>query len=69
MKKKNENKKQVPKLEKKDLPPQFNIYDMEININSILGFVKGWDIKYSNIGIKQNEKYKKANSYILYNRK
>ena len=23
------------------------IYDMEININSILGFLRGWEIKYS----------------------
>ena len=58
------NKKGPPKLEKHDLPPNFNIYDMEININSILGFVKGWDIKYSDNGKKQNEKYKKKPTVI-----
>ena len=31
------------------------IYDMEININSILGFLKGWEIKYSGKGKEKNE--------------
>ena len=25
---------------------EINLYDMEININSILGFIHGWEIKY-----------------------
>ena len=41
-----------------DLEHQSNIYDMEININSILGFIKGWDIRYSENGKKQCERYK-----------
>ena len=33
--------------------PNEKIYDMEININSILGFLRGWEIKYSNGGRKK----------------
>lgn len=29
------------------------VYDLEINVNSILGFLKGWDIKYSEEGEKR----------------
>lgn len=42
-----------------DSNTQQKIYDIEININSILGFVKGWDIKFSKLGKKQYEYYKK----------
>lgn len=31
------------------------VYDLEINVNSILGFLKGWDIKYSEEGKKRND--------------
>ena len=31
------------------------IYDMEININSILGFLRGWEIKYSKEGKEKND--------------
>ena len=34
-----------------------NLYDLEININSILGFLKGWDIVFGKDG---REKYEKA---------
>ena len=27
-----------------------NLYDLEININSILGFLKGWDITFGKNG-------------------
>ena len=32
---------------------EINLYDMEININSILGFVHGWEIKYHAQGGKK----------------
>ena len=35
------------------------VYDFEININSILGFLKGWTIKYSKEGKKRYEFTKK----------
>ena len=41
------------------------LYDMEININSILGFSRGWDIKYSKDGKKQFEYYKR-NPTVIY---
>ena len=34
-----------------------NLYDLEININSILGFLKGWDITFGKDG---REKYERA---------
>ena len=38
---------------------RLNLYDLEININSILGFLKGWDIVYGKDGEKKYEKAKK----------
>ena len=37
---------------------EIKLYDMEININSILGFIHGWDIKYHAEGGK--DKYELA---------
>ena len=31
----------------KNLAPEKTFYDLVININSILGFIKGWNIQYS----------------------
>ena len=45
--------------------PNEKIYDMEININSILGFLRGWEIKYSNGGRKKNE-YAKRNKTKIF---
>ena len=42
-----------------------NPYDMEININSILGFLKGWDIIYSNGGRKKYEFAKRNKTKIF----
>ena len=36
-----------------------NLYDLEININSILGFLKGWDITFGKDGRIKYEKAKK----------
>ena len=36
-----------------------NLYDLEININSILGFLKGWDITFGKYGKIKYEKAKK----------
>ena len=41
------------------------IYDMEININSILGFLRGWEIKYSKKGKERNE-YAKRNQTKIF---
>ena len=41
------------------------IYDMEININSILGFLKGWEIKYSKDGKEKNEFAKRNQTKIF----
>ena len=38
---------------------KINPYDLEININSILGFLKGWDIIYNNDGRNKNESAKR----------
>ena len=43
---------------KNEFKPKPILYDMEININSILGFINGWDIKYYTNEGKQ--KYKLA---------
>jgi hypothetical protein len=43
---------------KNEFKPKPILYDMEININSILGFIQGWDIKYYTNEGKQ--KYKLA---------
>ena len=45
-----------------DMP---NPYDLEININSILGFLKGWDIVYSNDGKKRYEFAKRNRTKIF----
>ena len=42
-----------------------NPYDMEININSILGFLNGWDIIYSNGGKKKYEFAKRNRTKIF----
>ena len=42
-----------------------NIYDLEININSILGFLKGWDIVFGKDGRKNYEKAKN-NRYKIF---
>ena len=42
-----------------------NPYDLEININSILGFLKGWDIVYSNDGKKRYEFAKRNRTKIF----
>ena len=41
------------------------IYDMEININSILGFLRGWEIKYSKKGKERNEFAKRNQTKIF----
>ena len=43
-----------------ELNENHNPYDLEININSILGFLKGWDILYNNDG-KQKYEFAKRN--------
>ena len=45
-----------------DMP---NPYDLEININSILGFLKGWDIVYFNDGKKRYEFAKRNRTKIF----
>ena len=42
-----------------------NLYDLEININSILGFLKGWDIVYGKDGEKKYQKAKKNREKIF----
>ena len=42
-----------------------NLYDLEININSILGILKGWDITYGEDGRKKYEKAKKNGGTII----
>ena len=42
-----------------------NPYDLEININSILGFLKGWDIVYSKDGKKRYEFAKRNRTKIF----
>ena len=42
-----------------------NPYDMEININSILGFLNGWDIIYSNGGKKKYDFAKRNRTKIF----
>ena len=64
MKEANKPEGPLPNKEEIDSNSPCNIYDMEININSILGFVKGWDIRYSDIGKKQSERYKKRPTII-----
>ena len=64
MKEANKPEGPLPNKEEIDSNSPCNIYDMEININSILGFVKGWDIRYSDIGKKQSERYKKRQTII-----
>ena len=41
------------------------IYDMEININSILGFLRGWEIKYSKKGKERNDFAKRNQTKIF----
>ena len=64
MKEANKPEGPLPNEEEIDSNSPSIIYDMEININSILGFVKGWDIRYSDIGKKQSERYKKRQTII-----
>ena len=64
MKEANKPEGPLPNKEDIDSDSPGIIYDMEININSILGFVKGWDIRYSEIGKKQSERYKKRPTII-----
>ena len=64
MKEANKPEGPLPNEEEIDSNSPSIIYDMEININSILGFVKGWDIRYSDIGKKQSERYKKRPTII-----
>ena len=42
-----------------------NLYDLEININSILGFLKGWDIVFGKDGREKYEKAKKNKHKIF----
>ena len=42
-----------------------NQYDLEININSILGFLKGWDIVFGKDGLKKYQKAKKNREKIF----
>jgi hypothetical protein len=42
-----------------------NLYDLEININSILGFLKGWDITFGKDGRTKYEKAKKNREKIF----
>jgi hypothetical protein len=42
-----------------------NLYDLEININSILGFLKGWDITFGKDGKDKYEKAKKNREKIF----
>ena len=42
-----------------------NLYDLEININSILGFLKGWDITFGKNGKEKYEKAKKNREKIF----
>jgi hypothetical protein len=42
-----------------------NLYDLEININSILGFLKGWDITFGKDGRNKYEKAKKNREKIF----
>jgi hypothetical protein len=42
-----------------------NLYDLEININSILGFLQGWDITFGKDGKNKYEKAKK-NKYKIF---
>lgn len=42
-----------------------NLYDLEININSILGFLKGWDISFGKDGREKYEKAKKNREKIF----
>lgn len=58
-KKSNYNPKNIPNLNSSNKQDnKQNIYDLEININSILGFLEGWDIVFGKDG---KEKYEKAN--------
>jgi hypothetical protein len=42
-----------------------NLYDLEININSILGFLKGWDITFGKDGKGKYERAKKNREKIF----
>lgn len=42
-----------------------DLYDLEININSILGFLKGWDITFGKNGKEKYEKAKKNREKIF----
>jgi len=44
---------------------KLNLYDLEININSILGFLKGWDITFGKDGKEKYEKAKKNREKIF----
>ena len=53
MKKPHKNHSKYPSNSQDD---KQNPYDLEININSILGFLKGWDIIFGKDGKKKYEK-------------
>ncbi len=42
------------------------IYDLIININSITGILKGWDIKYSQNGKSKSEYSKRTPTKIFF---
>jgi len=44
---------------------KLNLYDLEININSILGFLKGWDITFGEGGREKYENAKKNREKIF----